>query len=232
MRFLPFFALTLLILASGCYRSNEELWDDTLTCGHHMERGIESLGGKREDSRQVSSADDFFANDESAFCYSPDLMPYFDEGNDGLYSMSDIPASKHSPGDPGSQIPGLDGFKEPTGDPVLSKVFRPAHFDYNSNQIRGQENMQILQNIAGFMKQHPNVYVFIEGHCDKRGPEAYNFALGSRRANEVRGFLVSEGISTDKLFTISYGKERLIANGDDDQSHRLNRRAVFKVYEK
>ncbi len=232
MRFLPFFALSALVLITGCYRSNEELWDDTLTCGHHMERGIESLGGKRGDSRQISSADDFFANDDETFCYSPDFMPYFEEGDEGLYSMNDIPPSKHSPGDPGSQIPGIEGFKDPSNDPVLSKVFRPSHFDYNSNQIRGQENMQILQNIAGFLKQRPNVYVFIEGHCDKRGPEAYNFALGSRRANEVRAFLVSEGVSTDRLFTISYGKERLIANGDDENSHRLNRRAAFKVYER
>lgn len=231
MRLLPFFALFVLLL-TGCYRSTDEVWDDTLTCGHHVEKGFSALGGKRGDSRQVQTSDEFYAVSDEPSPFSPDFMPFFDEGEGEFFQMSDVRPSMHSPGDPGSAIPGIEGFKEPSSDPVFAKVFRPVHFDYNSNQVKGQENLQILQNLGLFMKQHQNIFVFIEGHCDKRGPEAYNFALGSRRANEVRSYLVSEGISPDRLFTVSYGRERLIASGDDESSHQMNRRTAFKTYER
>ena len=231
---LPSALLTLvIIITSGCYRSTDEVWDDTLTAGHHVGRGFDTLGGKGGDSRQVQSTDDFYALNEDPYNYSPDFMPYFEEGDPSdLYCMADVRPSKHSPGDPGSSIPGIEGFREPSSDAIYSKVFRPVYFEYNSNQVKGQENLQILQNIASYMQQHPSIYVFVEGHCDKRGPEAYNFALGSRRSNEVRNYLIGEGVSPDHLFTISYGKEKLLALGDDEASHRMNRRDAFKIYEK
>jgi peptidoglycan-associated lipoprotein len=82
------------------------------------------------------------------------------------------------------------------------------------------------------MKNHPRLYVFVEGHCDKRGSGSYNFALGANRANGVRTALIQEGVSPDRVFTVSYGKEKLLFEEDGEEFHRLNRRSQFKVYEK
>ena len=76
------------------------------------------------------------------------------------------------------------------------------------------------------------MYLFVEGHCDKRGPQAYNFALGANRANSVRALLVKEGVNADHIFTVSYGKERPLADGDGEEFFRVNRRGQFKVYER
>ena len=69
----------------------------------------------------------------------------------------------------------------------------------------------------------------VEGHCDNRGTEAYNIALGERRAESVKNFLVDLGISANRLKTISYGEERPIAMGQDEASWAKNRRAQFMV---
>jgi len=115
---------------------------------------------------------------------------------------------------------------------MLSAVFEHIHFPYDSEKIQGQQNLQAIQAIASYMKRHPNTYVFIEGHCDERGPQAYNLALGTRRANSVRTILVAEGVDPERLFTVSYGKERPLVQGHDDEAWRINRRAQFKIYER
>ena len=102
------------------------------------------------------------------------------------------------------------GEEDPKDDANLKSVFKTIHFPYNSSLIKGKENMDTIRAIAGYMKTHPNTYVFVEGHCDQRGAEAYNLALGARRANSVRNFLIKNGASPDNIFTVSYGKERPI----------------------
>jgi peptidoglycan-associated lipoprotein len=114
----------------------------------------------------------------------------------------------------------------------LGKVFRNVHFDYNSNLIKGQENFEILKDVGTYMRQNRNTYVFVEGHCDERGPEAYNLALGSQRSNNVRNFLIQEGVSPDNIFTISYGKERPLMHEHCEDAWAQNRRAEFKVYQR
>jgi peptidoglycan-associated lipoprotein len=78
---------------------------------------------------------------------------------------------------------------------------------------------------------HTSVQATIEGHCDERGTREYNLALGDRRANSVKNFLVSNGVSAAQLSTISYGKERPVATGSDEGSWAQNRRAVTVVPE-
>lgn len=70
----------------------------------------------------------------------------------------------------------------------------------------------------------------MEGHCDERGPEAYNLALGSRRAHAVRNMLLQQGVHPDQVFTISYGKERPLVMEHHDEGWAQNRRAEFKIY--
>ena len=84
----------------------------------------------------------------------------------------------------------------------------------------------ILQSQAQWLAKYPNKSVTIEGHCDERGTRDYNIALGERRANAAKNYLVSVGIDASRISTVSYGKERPIALGSDEESWAQNRRAV------
>ena len=87
----------------------------------------------------------------------------------------------------------------------------------------------ILDSQAQWLTAHPSVRATIEGHCDERGTREYNLALGDRRANAAKNYLVARGIDPGRLTTISYGKERPAATGSDDASWAQNRRAVTVV---
>lgn len=88
-----------------------------------------------------------------------------------------------------------------------------------------------LARQAEWLNKYPNVNATIEGHCDERGTREYNLALGDRRANAAKNFLVSRGVDASRLSTISYGKERPLAMGSDEASWAQNRRAVTVVPE-
>jgi len=87
----------------------------------------------------------------------------------------------------------------------------------------------ILAKNANWLLQYPTVQVLIEGHCDERNTREYNLALGERRANAVRDYLMSLGIAGDRMRTISYGEERPFALGHSEEAWRLNRRAHFVI---
>ena len=116
--------------------------------------------------------------------------------------------------------------------PQLAGIFRPIYFEYNSSLVKGGQNLQTIHAIVDFLRYQPHFYLFIEGHTDERGPQAYNLALGSRRANAVRNLLISEGVNPDHLFTISYGKERPVILEQNEAGWAKNRRAEFKIYER
>ncbi len=141
-----------------------------------------------------------------------------------------------------SQAPVSGGGGESSG-PVSSTVIPGSradflaqvgtdtvHFDTDSYSLNG-EATAILAKQAQWFQRYPNVKVTIEGHCDERGTREYNLALGDRRANSVKNFLVTNGVSASQLSTISYGKERPIAMGSDEASWAENRRAVSVVPE-
>lgn len=227
--------LLLSICVTGCRRSAGGFWDDTKSAGRHVNRGFRTLGGKHGDSRQVSSRDEFMPYDGSGYAQGQqDYVPLSDDPNSDEVMMGDMVSrpAKENPGEPGSSIPGIDAFQDPSTNPRLAAVFKRIHFDYNSSLVKGPENLEIIRDVSTHMKQNPNTYIFVEGHCDERGPAAYNLALGSHRANAVRNLLINEGVSPDNIFTISYGKERPIIIGTVEESWQQNRRAEFKVYEK
>jgi peptidoglycan-associated lipoprotein len=85
------------------------------------------------------------------------------------------------------------------------------------------EGQKTLQRQADWLKRYPNVTVTIEGHCDERGTREYNLALGARRSNSVRDFLVSHGVNPARITTISYGKERPIDPGTGEEAWAHNR---------
>ena len=87
----------------------------------------------------------------------------------------------------------------------------------------------ILDSQAQWLAKFPNQRITIEGHADERGTREYNLALGDRRANATKNYLAAKGVSSSRMTTISYGKERPVAMGSDDQSWAANRRAVTVV---
>jgi len=82
---------------------------------------------------------------------------------------------------------------------------------------------------VAWMRENPGVSVLIEGHCDERGTEEYNIALGQRRAESVKMFLVDTGISASSLNTISYGEEQPLDSGKTESAWAKNRRAHFRI---
>jgi peptidoglycan-associated lipoprotein len=107
-------------------------------------------------------------------------------------------------------------------------INRNVHFAFDSSVLSDQAR-QILKNKAQYLRTNPGVKVTVEGHCDDRGTDVYNMALGYRRAESVKDFLVDLGISADRLNTISYGEERPIAMGQNEESWAKNRRAQFQL---
>ena len=103
-----------------------------------------------------------------------------------------------------------------------------VHFATDSSDI-DSEATGILTKQAAWLAKFPNVRVTIEGHCDERGTREYNLALGDRRANAAKNFLVNAGVNAARISVISYGKERPVATGSDEESWAQNRRAVSVV---
>lgn len=101
-----------------------------------------------------------------------------------------------------------------------------VQFDYNSFALRA-DSMDTLRGNAEKIKQFPNAYIQIAGHCDERGTQEYNLALGERRALAVRNYLIQLGVSGDRLVTISYGKEFPAVAGSNEAAWAQNRRAEF-----
>ena len=104
----------------------------------------------------------------------------------------------------------------------------PVFFTYDSSEI-GPDAQSDLQRNATTLRQYSNWVITVEGHCDERGTAEYNLALGERRALAARNYLITLGISDDRLRTISYGKEFPFVPGQDEEAFQLNRRAHFVI---
>ncbi len=124
--------------------------------------------------------------------------------------------------DNGSAIrPGsFEDFRVNVGDTVT--------FDYDRYSI-GSEAEATLQRQAAWLNKYPAVMLTIEGHCDERGTREYNLALGARRAQAIKEYLVSQGVSTNRLETISYGKERPTCEESTEICWSKNRRGVSSI---
>ena len=104
-------------------------------------------------------------------------------------------------------------------------------FDYDRYEIRS-DAAPVLEANAQWLKSHPTVRILIEGHCDERGTEEYNLALGEKRAKSAMDYLISLGISPDRIKIISYGKSQPLDPGHDENAWAKNRRAQFLIIEK
>lgn len=101
-----------------------------------------------------------------------------------------------------------------------------VHFELDSSTLTTETRRQLAEN-AEWIKANSKATVQVEGHCDSRGSVEYNLALGERRAKAVKNYMVSLGIDSKRLTIISYGEEKPIAQGDNEEAYAKNRRANF-----
>ena len=216
----------LLLFTTSCQRSGNETWEDMKTAGRYLGRGIDTLCGKNYDSRLLDSDDEFLGPVDEEF------IPLSDKDLRTQFRATDtaVRQSKFTPGEKNSGIPSIDAFQSPQA--RLSSLFKLLHFDTDDHVIRKQEDLVIIQKIANFLKKNPQIFLCIEGHCDQRGPAAYNMALGTRRANHVRVLLIKQGVDFNRIYTVSYGKEKPVSLGNSAEDWKLNRRAQFKLFDK
>jgi len=105
------------------------------------------------------------------------------------------------------------------------------HFDYDKYFVR-EDAKPVLEKDAAWLKKYAMVKVLVEGHCDERGTEEYNLALGEKRAKSAMDYLVSLGISPDRMKILSYGKSQPLDPGQNEAAWQRNRRAQFVIIEK
>jgi len=103
-----------------------------------------------------------------------------------------------------------------------------VYFNFNSSEINSNAQKTLMRQVR-WLKEHSDVNIIVEGHADERGTREYNLALGEKRANSSKSFLVANGISSSRISVISYGKEHPEAPGSDEASWSKNRRAVTVV---
>ncbi len=110
----------------------------------------------------------------------------------------------------------------------ISQLKELIHFDFDSYELKPQDR-EILKEKASILRNREEIDLMIEGHCDERGTEEYNLALGERRARAAYEYLILLGVSPDRLDIISYGEEKPLDPRHNEQAWAKNRRAQFRV---
>jgi len=113
----------------------------------------------------------------------------------------------------------------------LEKPLGTIYFDYDRAVVR-EDARVTLEGNADWLKKFRTAKILVEGHCDERGTEEYNLALGEKRAKSAQDYLLSLGIGSDRIRIISYGKSQPINPGHDESAWQMNRRAQFLIIEK
>lgn len=125
----------------------------------------------------------------------------------------------------GAELPGPQpGSQEDLVVEVGDRVF----FGFDKYSLT-PEARETVEQLAAWMQEYPQVTITVEGHADERGTREYNLALGERRANSVRDYLIALGINADRVSTVSFGEERPAVLGSNEAAWAQNRRAVFKI---
>ena len=112
------------------------------------------------------------------------------------------------------------------GTPIAGLTFQPVYFRFDQSTIDSGETAK-LDQVASYLMSNPGTGVVIEGHCDSKGSDEYNRALGERRALAAKDYLLSKGISDSRIRTVSYGEEKPAVANTDDASRAQNRRDEF-----
>jgi peptidoglycan-associated lipoprotein len=209
------------LFCTGCHQKSSDVWNDQNTS--LKDNKGSSLWGSSEEISSIQSNELKGPSEE-------DFIPLREEDLQTAFTDGAIPQPKETPGEKGSSLPGIDHFSSVPGS--LSAIFQTLYFNTDDHILRGKESLSAIDRIAHHLKANPHLYIFVEGHCDERGPEAYNLSLGARRANYVRSLLIQKGVDKEHIHTVSYGKEKPIAQGHNPEAWSKNRRAEFKLYKK
>ncbi|MDO3378183.1 peptidoglycan-associated lipoprotein Pal [Geoalkalibacter halelectricus] len=126
-----------------------------------------------------------------------------------------------------SRIREADRYDRVPGAAEIAAALERVHFEFDAYTLSSRAQ-EILTRNAAYLRANPEVKVLIEGHTDERGSDEYNLALGERRAQAVRNFLISLGIAPERLSVISYGEELPMDPASNEEAWAKNRRAEFK----
>ncbi|MCP5055300.1 MAG: OmpA family protein [bacterium] len=137
----------------------------------------------------------------------------FDDGSSGIGGGGDVGGG------------GMNGG----GDGVRVADLETVYFDYDQSAIRGDQRPTLRANAEAAARHSEWRTIVVEGFCDERGSEEYNLALGERRANAVRRYLVDSGVDSTRVDTVSFGESKPAVQGHDESTYRWNRRAEFRV---
>ncbi|MCH9630131.1 MAG: Peptidoglycan-associated lipoprotein [Chlamydiia bacterium] len=234
MRFrflLPLLTVTLLSLTS-CHRSSGSTWEDVKTLGRYIQRSSRMLFKSDADSKLISDREEFFEPMEDEFIPLNQSEMLAAEGalSNSRSAPAKVQEARVVASAKESNIPNIESFKNPSNE--LANIFKLVHFHTDSHVLQEREFQAVVDNIAKHMRANKELFVFVLGHCDERASEAYNLALGTRRAAHIRTLLVKKGVDPNHIFTISYGKEIPLDPGHNREAWYTNRRAEFKIYEK
>ena len=127
-----------------------------------------------------------------------------------------------------TQAPPPVGIVPGSQEDLVANVGDRVFYEFNSSALT-EAGQTTLSKQADWLAKYPNVTVQVAGNCDDRGTEEYNLALGNRRANAAKDFLVAKGVSSSRLTTISYGKDRPVALGSNEDAWKQNRNAITEV---
>ena len=216
--------IAILVGTTGCMHNSSQTWEDIKTAGRYMHRGVDAIFGKEYESRLLTSDEEFTGPRGEEF------IPLKDSDLSTLQAKMDapLPQPKAIPGQKGS--PPLSDFYVPPD--TLRMYFKTVRFGTDEYTVKDKHDIESLNQMANYLKKHPNVFLVVEGHCDERASASYNMALGMRRANHVRAYLVKQGIDLNRIYTVSRGKEQPVALGHSQEDLAINRRSEFKIYEK
>jgi len=129
--------------------------------------------------------------------------------------------------EPMAEFPPVPPTQEEAVD-QLAANFARIHFELDSSSLDG-ESKRLLEANAAILQEYPDIRIEVQGHADERGTTDYNLALGMRRAEAVRGYMLQLGIAPSRVTTISFGEERPLAEGSGESVWARNRRAEFRV---
>lgn len=161
---------------------------------------------------------------EETLSQAPEGQTSSSEAGEGPgWREEDIAASSSQDLDSAEEFTTADGVLMNRERFINADIF----FEFDSSTLSAEAE-SILRAKAEWMRRNPSLTIVIEGHCDNRGTTEYNLALGERRAESVKGFLIDLGVADTRIRTISYGEERPLARGDNEAAWAKNRRAHFE----
>jgi len=127
---------------------------------------------------------------------------------------------------PPEKLPPEKEVKKP--EEKLAEIFKNIYFDFDKYDLKA-DAIKTLKKIGDYLRNHSDVKILIEGHCDERGTREYNLVLGEQRSLSARNFLVNYGISPKRLYTVSYGEDKPADPRHCEEAWAKNRRCEFKI---